>query len=96
MFLLSAIQEILFSQRESFFQDVYDISVLEPSRRANVCCSVFDGTSLILCFLRSRDYETAYADIIIELEMYDMVDVKKSYDGASNESMNYFHGWLMP
>ena len=59
---------------------------------------VYPVKSLVLYSkgFRSRDYETAYADTIIELELYDMVDVKKINDGASKESMNYFHGWLMP
>ena len=46
--------------------------------------------------LRAHDYENAHLDITMKLDLYDMVDVRKSHDESIAPSSNYFEGWLMP
>ena len=44
----------------------------------------------------TKDYLSAHVVTIIKLELYDMVDVKKTKDsGAQYDWKNYFEGWLL-
>ena len=45
---------------------------------------------------RGYDWNAAFADIVLELDIYDMVYVWKKSDAASRELHNHFQGWLMP
>ena len=42
------------------------------------------------------DVNSAIVHVTVELDQYDMVDVKKQYDSAGVKSKNYFEGWFMP
>ena len=46
--------------------------------------------------LSTKDYLSAHVVTIIKLELYDMVDVKKTKDsGAQYDWKKYFEGWLL-
>ena len=38
---------------------------------------------------------SAKVEITLELELYDMVHVKKNYDAAGNQLKNYFEGRML-
>ena len=45
---------------------------------------------------RGYDCNAVNTEVILKLNLYDMVDLKKEYDGADNALGNHFSGWLMP
>ena len=46
-------------------------------------------------FFRGYDWGAANVDVMLKLELYDMVDLGKHHDEATNEALNHFQGWLM-
>lgn len=53
-------------------------------------------TWFIKIVLSTTDYKSAHVETIIKLELYDMVDVKKTNkSGAKYDKKNYFEGWLL-
>ena len=53
-------------------------------------------TQFFKLILSTKDYLSAHVVTIIKLELYDMVDVKKTkYSGAKFDRKNYFEGWLL-
>ena len=49
----------------------------------------------VSCSHRGYDWNAAKVDVLLELELYDMVDFGKNKDAASNELYNHFQGWLI-
>ena len=45
---------------------------------------------------RGYDCNAVNTEVILKLNLYDMVDLKKEYDGADYALGNHFSGWLMP
>ena len=51
---------------------------------------------------RSSVHQSGYVETTLQLELYDMVDVKKRNEypdeeyAADDPSRNYFEGWMLP
>ena len=43
----------------------------------------------------STDHKSATVETTLQLELYDMVQVNKNYDEASQPLKNYFEGWML-
>ena len=76
--------------------DVTPIQLFSHSKFTELFTKMFIGFYLKNnAELRAHDYDNAHLDITMKLDLYDMVDVRKSHDESIAPSRNYFEGWLM-